>query len=95
VRIVWSEPAAEDLAALRAFIAVDRPSAARSMVRRIAQMVETLLPQSPEIGRRERVPGTRELVISRTPFVVAYRVRNETIEILRVLHGARQWPDRL
>jgi toxin ParE1/3/4 len=41
------------------------------------------------------VPDTRELVIARTPFVVAYRLRNETIEILRVLHGAQRWPDRL
>jgi plasmid stabilization system protein ParE len=50
---------------------------------------------NPEIGRRGRAPGTRELVISQTPFLVAYRVHNETIEVLRVLHGAQRWPDRL
>ena len=37
----------------------------------------------------------RELVISQTPFLVAYRVHNETIEVLRVLHGAQRSPDRL
>jgi toxin ParE1/3/4 len=78
-----------------AFIAADSPRAAKRVVRRIAEMVETLLPQNPEIGRRARAPGTRELVISQTPFLVAYRVHNETIEILRVLHGAQRWPDRL
>jgi toxin ParE1/3/4 len=65
------------------------------MIRRIAEMVETLLPQNPEIGRRGRAPGTRELVIARTPFVVADRLRSETVEILRVLHGSRRWPERL
>jgi toxin ParE1/3/4 len=95
VRLVWSTESAEDLAALRAFIAADSPSAGKRVVRRIAEMVETLLPQNPEIGRRGRAPGTRELVISQTPFLVAYRVHNETIEVLRVLHGAQRWPDRL
>jgi toxin ParE1/3/4 len=65
------------------------------MIRRISQTIETLLPQSPEIGRQGRAPGTRELVIARTPFVVAYRLHNETIEILRILHGAQRRPDRL
>jgi toxin ParE1/3/4 len=95
VRLVWSTESAEDLAALRAFIAADSPSAAKRVVRRIAEMAETLPPQNPEIGRRGRAPGTRELVISQTPFLVAYRVHNETVEVLRVLHGAQRWPDRL
>jgi toxin ParE1/3/4 len=95
VRLVWSAESAEDLAALRAFIAANSPSAAKRVVRRIAEVVETLLPQNPEIGRRGRRPGTREPVISQTPFLVAYRIHNETIEILRVLHGAQRWPDRL
>jgi toxin ParE1/3/4 len=95
VRLVWSTESAEDLAALRAFIAADSPSAAKRVVRRIAEMAETLPPQNPEIGRRGRAPGTRELVISQTPFLVAYRVHNETVEVLRILHGAQRWPDRL
>lgn len=95
MRIVWSAESIEDLAALRAFVAADSPGAAKRMIRRIRQMVDMLLPQNPQIGRRGRAPGTRELVIARTPFIVAYRLRNETIEILRVFHGARRWPDRL
>jgi toxin ParE1/3/4 len=95
VRIVWSAESVEDLAALRAFIAADSPAAAKKMIRRIAETVETLLPQNPEIGRRGRAPRTRELIIAHTPFVLGYRVHGETIEILRVLHGARRWPDRL
>jgi toxin ParE1/3/4 len=95
VRIVWSAESVEDLAVLRAFIAADSSTAAKRMIRRIVHVVETLLPQNPEIGRRGRAPRTRELVIARTPFVVAYRLHSETIEILRIFHGARRWPDPL
>jgi toxin ParE1/3/4 len=45
------------------------------------------------MGRPGRVPGTRELVIPNTPFIVPYRVVGNTIQVLRILHGARPWPD--
>jgi toxin ParE1/3/4 len=83
---VWSPEAIDDLAALRAYIEQDDPSA--------AQRVETLLPANPEMGRPGRVPGTRELVIPRTPFIVPYRLRGRTIQVLRVFHGARRWPEQ-
>ena len=71
---VWSPEAINDLAALRAHIEQDDPAAAQRVVLRIIENVETLLPDSPEMGRPGRVPGTRELVIPRTPFNFPYRV---------------------
>jgi len=50
------------------------------------------LAEHPRSGRPGRVEGTRELVVSGTPYIVAYRVAGEVVTILRVLHGARQWP---
>ncbi len=44
------------------------------------------------MGRAGRVPGTRELVISGTPYIVPYRVRGGAVEVLRVFHAARRWP---
>jgi toxin ParE1/3/4 len=95
VRLVWSPQAVEDLAALRAYIEGDDPKAARKTAVRIVEAIETLIPANPKVGRPGRVPGTRELVIARTPYIVPYRLREGTIEILRVFHGARRWPDRL
>lgn len=60
----------------------------------IAQAVLRLV-EFPESGRPGRVPGTRELVIPRTPYVVAYALTGDRIRILRVLHGAQMWPDDL
>lgn len=92
--IVWSPEAIEDLASLQAYIAEDSPAAAQRVALRILQDVEALLPDNPEIGRPGRVLGTRELVIPRTPYIVPYRVQGNSIQILRVYHGARRWPDR-
>lgn len=93
--IIWSPEAIGDLISLRAYIAKDDPAAAQRVVQRILHDVERLLPKSPHIGRPGRVPGTRELVVPRTPYIVPYRLRGGTIQILRVYHGARRWPDRL
>ena len=95
MKIVWSPEAVEDLVSLRAYIAEDNPAAARRTVRHIIESIEQLIPNNPRIGRAGRVPGTRELVIPRSPYIVPYRLQRMTIQILRVYHGARRWPDSL
>ena len=95
MNITWSPEAIEDLASLRTYIAEDDPAAAQRGVLHIIQSIEQLLPDNPQIGRAGRVPGTRELVIARTPYIDPYRVQRTTIQILRVYHGARRWPDSL
>lgn len=61
---------------------------------RIRVQVRQLL-QFPETGRPGRIEGTRELVITRTPYIAANRITGETVRILRVLHGAQLWPDEM
>ena len=46
----------------------------------------------PESARPGRVPGTRELVVPATPFIVVYRIEATSDVILRVLHAAQKWP---
>lgn len=94
MKLVWSPEALDDLVALRAYIEEDDPAAARRIVLHIMRNVETLLSDNPRMGRAGRIPGTHEHVVPRTPFIVPYRIRGETIQILRVYHGARRWPDR-
>ena len=48
---------------------------------------------SPRAAARAEIAGTRELVIPRTPYIVAYLVTADRIRILRILHGAQVWPD--
>jgi toxin ParE1/3/4 len=61
------------------------------MVERIEASVNRVA-SYPASGRPGCVPDTRELVIAGTAYVVPYRVRGETVEILRVFHAAGKWP---
>ena len=92
--LIWSPEAQQDLRDLRAFIAQDNPAAAKRVVTRIITLVRQQLTSNPGIGRIGRVAGTRELVIANTPFIVPYRIRDEHIDILRIYHAARMWPEQ-
>jgi toxin ParE1/3/4 len=91
--VEWSQQAADDLASLRAYIAEDDPAAAQRVVLRIIHSIEDLLAGQPQAGRPGRVPGTRELVVPRTSYIVPYRIRDKRIQVLRVYHRARRWPE--
>jgi toxin ParE1/3/4 len=91
VRLEWRPRALADLQALRAHIAREQPAAATRVARRVLAAAELLLVY-PEVGRMGRAPGTRELAVARTPYLLIYRHQGETVSILRVLHGAQNWP---
>ena len=91
MKLSWLPKAIANRDAQIAYIAQDNPGAAISQGDRIADQIEILL-EHPEIGRPGRKKGTRELVISRTPFVIVYRVKGTVIEIIRLLHSSQQWP---
>jgi toxin ParE1/3/4 len=91
--IRWLKRALANLDAEAAFIALDNSGAAARVVDTIARTVE-LLAQHPGLGRPGRVEGTRELVVANTPYLVPYRVRNDVVEIFRVFHSARKWPQK-
>lgn len=92
MRVRWTALALRDLEAIGDYIARDNPAAAAKLVTRILDQAE-MLATHPHRGRAGRVPDTRELVISDTPFILPYRVRGEDVEILAAFHGARQWPE--
>lgn len=93
MKIVWSHAALGDLKSLRAYIAKDAPAAARAQALAIIAAIEALAAH-PQSGRPGRVPGTRELVVANTPYVVPYRVQEGALFVLRVYHSARRWPDQ-
>jgi len=93
VEVRWLRAALANLDAEAEYVARGNVTAALRLVERIYEAVEQLK-QYPSLGRVGRVPGTRELVVPHTPYLVPYRVREDVIEILRVLHGARRWPIR-
>lgn len=93
MRVRWLRKALRNLDDEASFIAADSPEAAQLVVQRVLDAVAMLLEQ-PGMGRPGRVPGTRELVVPKTRYIVPYRVRGQTIEILRVFHTSRRLPER-
>lgn len=92
LKLVWTRLAIKDLDDAYDYIAATNPGAAADIIERIEKAVAALR-LTPSMGRLGRIDGTRELVITRTPFIVAYRVAEERIEIIAVIHAARRWPD--
>jgi toxin ParE1/3/4 len=94
MKIVWSRRAVQHLAEIRSYITKDHPQAAPRVAARILESVD-LLAGHPHIGRSGRVIGTRELVVSGTPYVIPYRVKEDRLELIAVFHGKQKWPKRL
>ena len=91
MRLEWTLKAFDDLVEAGDYITLDNPEATQRMAERAREAIE-YLEDHPNIGRPGRLSGTRELVISGTPFVVIYWVRGAAVQVLRVLHHARKWP---
>ena len=90
----WTRRAVRRLDMIGTYIAEDDPEAAARVVARILAGAERLA-EYPALGRIGRIKETRELVFTDIPYIVPYRVRPSTIEILTVMHTARKWPESL
>jgi addiction module RelE/StbE family toxin len=90
--IKWTEQAAQQLDQAQDYIAL---SNSEEVAARITIQIVTSVQQLaafPVSGRAGRVPGTRELIVSNMPFIVAYAIEKADIVVLAVYHGAQQWP---
>lgn len=94
MRFVYAPRFFARLREIKAHISEDDPPAARRTVRRIREAARRL-GDTPGLGRPGRVSGTRELVVTGTRYLVPYRVRGDTVEVITVLHGAQEWPETL
>ena len=92
MEIVWQKRAVSDLYRVCEYIRQDNAVAAERVGAAIAASTRNLA-RYPEMGRCGEVPGTRELVVTGTPYFVAYRIGGNTVQILRILHGKQKWPN--
>ena len=93
MRVEWLRKALRNLDDEATFIATDDVVAARRVFKRILDAVAQLAEQ-PGLGRPGRMPGTREFVVTGTRYIVPYRFRGATVEVLRVFHTSRRLPAR-
>lgn len=94
MQVRWSVTARLELRHRLRYIATENPAAARLIATRIRHAVDGLA-SYPLKGRPGKVVDTRELLIAGTPFIAAYRVHGEVVEIVAFLHQAKQWPESI
>jgi toxin ParE1/3/4 len=91
MRLRWTVPAAKDLYNITRHIRRDNPTAAREVAKTLYDGCASL-ENFPYRGRRGRIRGTRELVFAPLPYIVVYRIKEQTVDIARIYHGAQDWP---
>ncbi len=90
-KVKFSASSLKDLKSIQEYICENNREAAKEVVAHIIEKIETVIVPNPSAGRAGRVLRTRELVISKYPYIVPYQVREDVIYILRVLHTSRKW----
>lgn len=91
MRLRWTTSAASDLYNIVQRIQQDNPSAASKVAATLYDGCAGLR-DFPRSGRKGRVDGTRELVFYGLPYIVVYRIQDQFVELLRIYHGAQDWP---
>ncbi len=88
-RIIWTEPALQDLDEIADYISFDKPAAARRFVQRVFERVEQLAshPQSGSVPPELKGTQYRQLVIP--PARIFYRIQSEIVYIVYVMRGER------
>lgn len=92
MKVRYTRQALSDLVEVYESIAADNPLAAGRVIAEIEAETNRLA-EYPQLGRAGRVEETRELVIARFPYVVAYRIDAAEVQVLSIIHSARDWPD--
>ena len=91
MQVRWSVRASDDLSRIAAYLQQENLSVAERICKDIYDRIGALS-TFPYRGRIGRVEGTRELPLPPLPFVVVYRIREGTVEVSNILHGAQRWP---
>ena len=86
----WTEQATTDLAEIVDDIDARNPAAAQALKIDIFAIAERL-GERPFLYRPGRVPGTREAVV-RPTYLIVYRAGSQFVDLLRILHTAREYP---
>ena len=89
--IRWTPAAAADLEHIKNYLTEHYPQLAESTVLELYETIRSLK-ASPHRGRIGREQETRELVFTRLPYIVAYRVKEQAVEVLHIFHGAQDRP---
>jgi toxin ParE1/3/4 len=91
MQLRWTTAAAGDLEGIAEYLFEKSPQNAAQLIRKIYE-APAILRSYPNLGRPGKNEGTRELVIAPLPYIVINQIMDDTLYIVRILHGAQDWP---
>lgn len=93
MRILWTDEALDDLEEILAYYYLEAsPKVAEAVERRIVGEIESLPPFPERVRASDRVPGARELVVNKLPYVVFVQLRDDAVVVLNVVHTRKKFP---
>ena len=93
MRILWTSEALDDLENILVYYYQETsPRVADAVEKRIIGEIEALPPYLERIRASDRVPGTRELVVNKLPYILFVQVRDDALDILNVVHTKKKFP---
>lgn len=94
MRILWTDEALRDLEEILAYYYSEAsPRTADAVERRIIGEIESLPPYPERIRESDRIPGARELIVNKLPYVVFVQLTEDAIVVLNVVHTKRKFPN--
>lgn len=93
MKLLWTDEAIDDLAAIVAYYQeVASPWTAASVELRIVEALMALLAFPESVRASDRISGTRELVVPKLPYIVFVTIRDQDLVVLNIVHTARKFP---
>jgi plasmid stabilization system protein ParE len=89
MKIVWGERARLEFESAVAHLQTQSPSAAKRVGEQILAAIG-MLERFPELAPTSKHRGLRQLVASRTPYLVIYRIHADRVEIRAVIHAKQR-----
>ena len=95
MKVVYTEPALQDLDEITAWLHANYPGVGRALEHRLSIVVAHIARWPESMRRSTRQPDIRVAPLGRYPYKIFYRVRDDAIEILHIHHAAREpWDER-
>ena len=94
MKLRYTAYARDNLIKIRNYISQHNPQAANRVISHIRQQAQ-LLSDYPNLGKKGRCEGTREFVINLYPYIMAYRIHSDEVQILAIIHTSTFWPETI
>ena len=94
MKLRWTPRAVADLEEISDYLIAVSPQAWEHLLLRVERLTEAIL-DFPLMGKAGLVPGTREFVLSGTPYILVFELKDDSVVILSVRDGRMRLPPSL